>query len=259
MKFRSRKVKNRSTQHEHWLDYSKQKYGSELVWDTQIILNVIVLYLPIAIFWALFYQQGSRWVLQATQMNGDFGFYTIKADQFNVVNPLLVIILIPLFEHVLYPLLAKIRIRTALQKATLGGVFGGVAFVFSAIIELQIESKLLHMTWLIPQYLFMAMGEILITIPLMNFSYSEAPNSMKAILQAFFCLSAGVGNLIVVIVAGGKIIDYQVYEFLLYAVLMFVDMIIFGFLAKRYKSLKVHSNERKEKFEYINLNKGIKL
>lgn len=179
-------------------------------------------------------------------MNGDLGFYIIKADQFNVINPLLVIILIPVFEQVLYPLLGKIRIKTALQKATLGGVLAGVAFIISAIVELQIESTFLHMTWLIPQYLLMAMAEILITIPLMNFSYSEAPNSMKSILQAFFFLSAGVGNLIVVVVAGAKIIDYQFYEFLLYAGLMFVDMIGFGFLAKSYKSLKLNSDERIE-------------
>lgn len=207
--------------------------------DTRIILKVIVLYIPITVFWALFYQQGSRWVYQATQMNGDLGFYIIKADQFNVINPLFVIILIPLFEHVLYPLLSKVRIRTALQKATLGGVLGGFAFLISAIIQLQIERKFLHMTWLVPQYLLMAMGEILITISLMRFSFAEAPDSMKTILQALFYLSAGMGNLIVVIVAGSRVFESQFYEFLLYTGLMFVDMIVFGFLARRYKSAKV--------------------
>ncbi|KAJ6632691.1 Solute carrier family 15 member 2 [Pseudolycoriella hygida] len=239
-KFKSRRVVERSAQYRHWLDHSKEKYGSELVWDTRIILKVIVLYLPITIFWALFYQQGSRWVFQATQMNGDLGFYVIKADQFNVANPLFVILFIPVFEHVFYPLLAKVGIKTALQKAFFGGLLAGVSFVVSAIIELQLENKYLHMMWLIPQYLLMAMGEIMVTIPLMNFSYSEAPESMKTILQALFFLSAGLGNLIVVIVAGARIIDYQFYEFLLYAVLMFVDMIVFGFLARRYKSLQIN-------------------
>lgn len=179
-------------------------------------------------------------------MNGDLGFYTIKADQFNVVNPLLVVLLIPVFEHVLYPLLSKIRIRTALQKAAAGGVCAGVSFLISAVVEFQIKSKYVHMTWLIPQYLFMAMAEILVTVPLMNFSYSEAPSSMKSILQAFFFLSAGLGNLIVVIVAGAKIVDSQFYEFILYAGLMFVDIFVFGLLARRYKSMKVNIDEKTE-------------
>lgn len=231
----------------HWLDYSEDKYGKTLVWETRIILHVIVLYLPITLFWALFYQQGSRWVFQAVRMNGDLGFYTIIPDQFNVINPLLVLIMIPVFENVLYPLLSKVRISTDLQKATFGGVLAGVAFLVSAVVELQIEKgKLLHMAWLLPQYMLMAMGEILVTIPMMNFSYSVAPSSMKTMLQAFNNLSMGLGNLIVVIVVGSKIVDSQIYEFILFAGLMFVDMVIFAFLASRYKPLKESGDERVE-------------
>lgn len=235
-------TKNHESKHLHWLDYSREKYGNELVGDTRIILKVLVLYLPLTIFWALCYQQGSRWVFQATKMNGDLGFYTIKADQFNVVNPLLVVILIPTFEHVLYPLLAKVGIKTALQKATLGGILGGVSFLISAIIETQIETEL-HITWLLPQYLVMAMGETMLVIPLLNFSYAEAPKTMKSILQALSFGAIGVGNVIVAIVAGVKIFDSQFYEFILFAVLMFGDMIIFGLLARRYKSTNVNCNE----------------
>lgn len=232
---------------QHWLDYSEEKYGKTLVWETRVILHVIVLYLPITLFWALFYQQGSRWVFQAVRMNGDLGFYTIIPDQFNVINPLLVLLLIPVFENFLYPLLAKMNISSDLQKATFGGVLAGVAFLISALVESQIiNGKYLHMTWLFPQYILMAMGEILVTIPMMNFSYTVAPSSMKTMLQAFNNLSMGLGNLIVVIVVGSKLIDSQIYEFILFAVLMFIDMIIFAFLAKRYKPLKENGDERVE-------------
>lgn len=222
---------------EHWLDYSEEKYGTNLIWETRIILNVVVLYLPIPMFWALFFQQGSRWVFQAVRMNGDLGFYTIKPDQFNVVNPILVLILIPLFEYVIYPQLAKVGLKTALQKITLGGIFAGLAFLTSAAVESQIDSNYIHMGWLIPQYFLMAIGETLISIPLMHFSYVEAPVSMKTVLQALRLLAIGLGNLIVIIVAGSRLIDSQMYEFILFAGLMFVDMIIFAILAKRYKPL----------------------
>lgn len=232
---------------DHWLDYSEDKYGKTLVWETKVILQVLVLYLPITLFWALFYQQGSRWVFQAVRMNGDIGFYTIIPDQFNVINPLLVILLIPVFENVLNPLLAKVKISSDLQKATLGGVLAGVAFLISAMIEWQLENgKHLHMGWLLPQYTLMSMGEILVTIPIFNFSYTVAPKSMKTILQAFNNLSMGLGNLIVVIVVGSKLLDSQIYEFILFAGLMFVDMIIFAFLAKRFRPLKENTDERVE-------------
>lgn len=235
MKIRSTTARTMLTKH-HWMEFSEEKYGKLLVADTRVILQISVLYLPITLFWALFYQQGSRWVFQAVRMNGDIGFYTIIPDQFNVLNPLLALLIIPVFENVLNPLLAQVRISSDLQKIALGGVLAGVAFLISAIVELQIENgKYLHMAWLLPQYTLMALGEILVTLPLMNFSYTVAPSSMKTTIQAFSNLSIGVGNLIVVIVVGSQLFRSQIFEFLLFAGLIFVDMIVFAFLAKRFK------------------------
>lgn len=168
-------------------------------------------------------------------MDGDCGWFTIKPDQFTLINPFMALILIPTFEVVMYPLLKRIGIKSPLQKATLGGYLAVVSFVISAIIETQLETKKLHMTWLLPQYFIMTLGEILITIPLMHFSYTEAPDSMKSVLTAFRLLTIAFGNLIVVVVAGARMVDSQVYEFLLFAGLMFIDMSIFGILAKNYK------------------------
>lgn len=70
---------------EHWLDYAESTFGRKLVLETKILLNVLVLYLPLPFFWALFDQQGSRWTFQATRMDGDVGFYVIKPDQMQVI------------------------------------------------------------------------------------------------------------------------------------------------------------------------------
>lgn len=52
-----------------------------------------------------------------------------------------------------------------------------------------------------------------------------------------FQLTVAFGNLIVVIIAGAKFFESQVFEFFLFAGLMFIDMIVFMWLAKRYKSI----------------------
>lgn len=44
----------------------------------------------------------------------------------------------------------------------------------------------------------------------LEFAYSQAPVSMKALLQGFWSLTVAFGNLIVVIIAGAKISDSQV-------------------------------------------------
>ena len=125
---------------EHWLDYSEKRWGRQLVDETRILLNVLKLYIPLPVFWALFDQQGSRWTFQATRMDGDLGFWTIKPDQMQVINPLLILVFIPLYEVAFYPLLSLIGIRRPLQKLTLGGIFAGLAFVISTIVEIQLES-----------------------------------------------------------------------------------------------------------------------
>lgn len=72
-------------------------------------------------------------------MDGDLGFYEIKPDQMQVVNPLMILLFIPLYDIVFYPLLSKIGVRRPLQKLTLGGILAGVAFLCSAIVELKLE------------------------------------------------------------------------------------------------------------------------
>jgi solute carrier family 15 (oligopeptide transporter), member 1 len=124
---------------DHWLDYAESTHGKKLVMETKILLNVLVLYLPLPFFWALFDQQGSRWTFQATRMNGDLGFYTIKPDQMQVINPLLILVFIPLYEVLFYPLLNLVGVRRPLQKIALGGVLAGVAFVASMLVEITIE------------------------------------------------------------------------------------------------------------------------
>lgn len=71
----------------------------------------------------------------------------------------------------------------------------------------------------------------------LQFSYTQAPESMRSVLQGFWQLTVGVGNLIVTIIVGAQIFKSQTYEFALFAGLMFVDMALFAFLALRYKAI----------------------
>ena len=56
--------------------------------------------------------QGSRWTLQANKMDGRItdNFYW-RPDQVQIFNPVLVLILVPIFETVIYPLLKKCGIE----------------------------------------------------------------------------------------------------------------------------------------------------
>ncbi|XP_055389660.1 peptide transporter family 1-like [Condylostylus longicornis] len=137
---RKRSSEKNSAPKPHWLDYAEKKYGAQLVQDTKALLKILVLYLPLPVFWALFDQQGSRWTFQATRMIGDIaGGFVLKPDQMQVVNPLLILLFIPLFDCILYPILSKLGIRRPLQKITFGGLLAAAAFVISGFLDLNLE------------------------------------------------------------------------------------------------------------------------
>lgn len=74
------------------------------------------------------------------RMDGKVGGWTIQPDQMQVINPFLILLFIPLFETVIYPLLAKVGLlKKPLQRLVTGGILAGLAFIISAIVELQIE------------------------------------------------------------------------------------------------------------------------
>lgn len=59
----------------------------------------------------------------------------MKPDQMQVMNPLLVLLFIPFFEGVVYPIIGKIGIRKPLQKIALGGFLAALAFIISAVVQ----------------------------------------------------------------------------------------------------------------------------
>ncbi|XP_072478172.1 solute carrier family 15 member 1 [Notamacropus eugenii] len=127
----------------HWLDWAKEKYDERLIAQVKMVLRVLFLYIPLPMFWALFDQQGSRWTLQATTMNGNFGAIEIQPDQMQTVNAILIVIMVPVVDAVVYPLIAKCGLNfTALKKMTVGMFLAAMAFVAAAIVQLEIDKTL---------------------------------------------------------------------------------------------------------------------
>ncbi|NWU09793.1 S15A1 protein, partial [Cephalopterus ornatus] len=124
---------------EHWLDWASEKYDKRLIAQTKMVLKVLFLYIPLPMFWALFDQQGSRWTLQATGMNGDFGI-EVQPDQMQIVNPVLIVIMVPVVDSLIYPLIKKCKINfTPLRKMTVGMFLASMAFVAAALLQVQID------------------------------------------------------------------------------------------------------------------------
>ena len=118
------------------------KYPSWIIRDAKWVWPIVVMYLPVTFFWALFDMQGSRWTLTATQMDGYWGDVKILPDQIQILNSFFILLFLPLFQGVIYPCLGKCFRMTHLQKMTAGQVIACLAFVMSGFVQLGIQKHL---------------------------------------------------------------------------------------------------------------------
>ncbi|RZB40297.1 peptide transporter family 1-like [Asbolus verrucosus] len=136
-RYKSRSGNNRA----HWLNVAKDKYSSKLIRDMKTVFAVLFLYIPLPIFWSLFDQQGSRWTFQASHMDGNVLGIQIVPDQMQVVNPAMVLILIPIFDKLINPCFMKLQImENCLHRMAVGGLFASAAFLSAGILELILET-----------------------------------------------------------------------------------------------------------------------
>ena len=86
----------------------------------------------------------------------------------------------------------------------LGGVYTIVTNVNKDKIIAKVvtvtEPNSMSMFWLLPQYILIVAAEIMFSITLVEFAYSQAPISMKSIMSAVCNLTIAFGNAIVVII-----------------------------------------------------------
>jgi POT family proton-dependent oligopeptide transporter len=162
----------------------------------QVLARLCAVYMFIAVFWALFDQTASSWVLQAQQMDRNlFGFELLPA-QIQAANPLLVLLLIPLFSYRIYPAINRWFPLTPLRKMSIGLFVTVLAFTIPTFVQLSIDAGgAPSIAWQLLAYVVLTSAEVMVSITCLEFSYTQAPKTMKSFVMAFFMLSISLGNL----------------------------------------------------------------
>tara|TARA_B110000908_G_scaffold82132_1_gene98407 strand:- start:230 stop:2110 length:1881 start_codon:yes stop_codon:yes gene_type:complete len=162
----------------------------------KLLLKLIGIFAFVAIFWSLFDQTASTWVLQAQDMNLKILGFNLLPSQIQTANPFFILLLIPLFTMVIYPTVEKIVPLTPLRKIGAGLFLTVIAFSISAFIQEWIDAgEKPHVIWQILAYLLLTSAEIMVSIVCLEFAYTQSPKSMKSMVMALFLLSVAAGNL----------------------------------------------------------------
>jgi POT family proton-dependent oligopeptide transporter len=157
--------------------------------------RLCIIYLFVAVFWSLWDQLDSAWVLQAKKMGLHWLGFNWLPSQIVLVNPLFIMILIPVFSYAIYPVINKVFGLTPLRKISIGLFVTASTFVLSAWIETRITAgETPSVGWLILNHMILAAAEVMVSITCLEFSYTQAPKKMKSFIQAVFLLSVSLGN-----------------------------------------------------------------
>lgn len=219
----------------HWLDGALSHHPPDSVQAVKSVFRIIVAFLPIPFFWALFDQKASTWVVQAKSMDLQVGSLTFEPSQMQLVNPVLVMVLIPLTTQVLYPFARRLGFPLKPLSRMAGGMaIGALSYVVAGLIQIPIEDgQRLSILWQLLPYLLLTLAEVLVSTTGLEFAYSQAPLSMKGTLMSLWNLTVTAGNLAVAFASYFAFFKGPSL-FFFYAGLAGLAAVALAFIAKRY-------------------------
>ena len=206
------------------------------------IARLFIIYLFVAIFWALFDQTGSTWVLQAENLNRNWLGIEWLPSQIQAINPIMILIFAPTFSYIIYPFFNRFFELTPLRKINIGLFLAVPSFVIVGLVQSWLDAgSIPNISWQIFAYATLTAAEVLVSITCLEFSYTQAPNAMKSLIMGFFMLSVSLGNIFTAAVNafiqnpdGTSKLEGASY-FYFFAGIMFVTAILFLLVLKYYK------------------------
>ncbi|MCB1061908.1 MAG: POT family MFS transporter [Verrucomicrobiae bacterium] len=201
----------------------------------------LLYFFGVSMFWALFDQTATAWVLQAKHMNRNVFSVELEPGQLLAVNPFLILVFIPLFNYVIYPIAGRFVRITPLRKMGTGLFLAVTSFVVCAMIESRIETGLTPtIWWQVGAYVLLTAAEILVSITALEFAYTQAPNRLKSVVMCLYLVSVAIGNLLPMAVnffmenpdGSTRLTGVQYYLFFVFA--MLAAAVLFVILARKY-------------------------
>lgn len=218
-----------------------KRFGEREISAARSVGPILFVFALIPVFFTLFDQTNSTWVLQGQKMVSVtlLGF-SIGAEQMQSANPMLVMILVPLLTIGIYPHIG--RLASPLHRMSIGMFIAALSYVVVALIQSRIEAGAqISVLWQIVPYIVLTTAEVLVSTTGLEFAFREAAPEMKSLVMSFWLLTIALGDLLVAAItelfsgSGEHSASVSTGRFFLYAGLTFVVAILFSVVASRYR------------------------
>lgn len=171
------------------------------------VVTLSVIYVFVAVFWSLFDQTASTWVLQAKNSLMDKSVdllgmsFTLLPSQIQAANPFFILLFTPIFTFIIYPFFSRFGRVKPMWKITVGMFISAISFLIIGYAEGLMQNGItVSIMWQFIAFAILTAGEVMVSITALEFSYTQAPNSMKSFIMGLYLLSVSLGNTITTVV-----------------------------------------------------------
>lgn len=170
----------------------------------KVIISLLGVFALIVLFWIPYEHNDSLWVLFAKKhmdMSTPWlaslgGPANLPPDSLQWVNALMVLVLIIFFQW-FWPKIDPQSKISPITKMSAGFLFTASAPGIMALCAWMVQDggKVSHL-WLVLAYILLTIGEVLVYGTGLDFSFGQAPSSMKSLITSCFLVTNAIANLI---------------------------------------------------------------
>ncbi|KAJ1915669.1 peptide transporter ptr2 [Mycoemilia scoparia] len=231
----------------------KASWDDTFINQLQRTLKACKVFVCYPVYWLCYGQMSNNLVSQAAQMNTG----GIPNDIIFNVDAIMLIILIPLFDRVIYPGFRKIGMELKpIMRITLGFIFAAAAMAYAAIVQHLIYKtppgyeyasrdgpNNITVAIQVPTYIMIAISEIFASITGLEYAYTKAPDQMKSIVMALFLVTNCGGSILGFAFTSLAKDPHLVQMFAIIAGIMGVFLVLFWLVFNKYDKNEHQENQ----------------
>ena len=199
-------------------------------------------------------------MLLAGEMNG----HGIPNDLMQNFDPISIIVLIPILDRFVYPILRKAHILfLPINRITVGFFVAALAVMYAAIVQHLIyisgpcfiaplcdasivdgvtQGNDIHIAIQTPAYIFVGVAEIFLSVTGLEYAYTKAPASMKSFVQSMYLLTNAFGSAIGLALVPVSADPYVIWLYTGLSVSSAITGVVFWVLFRRYNATEDKMN-----------------
>lgn len=158
---------------------------------------------------------------------GQMALHGTPNDLLQNLDPIALIIFIPMLDLGLYPLLRKLGINfDPVSRIFTGFLLASISMVYAAVLQHYIyisAPNSIHVWIQAPAYVLVALSEAFIIITGLELAFTQAPKTLRSFVSALFWLTIGIAAAICIGLAPVSQDPYLVW--------MYASLAIVGFVA----------------------------